>query len=197
MKVREKQYGKIDNIFAIYWGVGINAGVDGRYTNFLGLPEGHGGLLSYNISEVDIMDDSLNGEWMYFSNENIQGIFYAPLIREGLLEGLIDHDSIAYQKFVQIAKKDGLLECDKPLHRCRVCGLLQRDFPWGKDENEPTYKFCYCCGVAFGVEDTTLADIRVYRGNWISSGYQWNKIEKKPDIWDGDEQMLDIPFKYR
>lgn len=197
MRVREKKYGRIDDIFAIYWGVGMNLGIDGGYTNFLGLPKGHGGLLSYNVNEVDIIDDSLNGEWIFFKNENTQGVFYAPLIREGLLDELIDHDPATYKKFVQIAKRDGLLECDKPLQRCRVCGFLQSNFPWGEDGIEPTYEFCSCCGVVFGVEDTTLPDIRIYRGNWISNGYQWNDIDKKSDAWDVDEQMLDIPFKYR
>lgn len=40
------------------------------------------------------------------------------------------------------------------LPHCRVCGLDQRELPWGEDGTSLTFAICDCCGVEFGYEDS-------------------------------------------
>jgi hypothetical protein len=73
--------------------------------------------------------------------------------------------------------------------RCRVCGLLQADPPWGMDGKCPTYDFCACCGVEFGYGDASPAAILNWRNQWLAQGARWDEPEKKPADWDLQEQL--------
>ncbi len=73
--------------------------------------------------------------------------------------------------------------------RCRVCGLLQEEPPWGHDGKSPTYDFCPCCGVEFGYGDASLVGIRQWREKWIAAGANWDVPEQKPANWDRQEQL--------
>ena len=82
-------------------------------------------------------------------------------------------------------------------HNCRVCGLDIEDKSWGEDERCPTYEVCLCCGVEFGNEDYTIESTKEYRKQWIKKGCLWFNSKKKPENWNFEEQMLDIPVEYK
>jgi hypothetical protein len=77
--------------------------------------------------------------------------------------------------------------------KCRVCGLLQSEPPWGEDGMSPTFFYCPCCGVEFGYGDATLKAIKNWRANWISTGYKWSDTKSKPENWNVKDQIKDIP----
>ncbi|MBN6075083.1 hypothetical protein HYE60_07480 [Aggregatibacter actinomycetemcomitans] len=77
---------------------------------------------------------------------------------------------------------------------CRICGLIQDEPTW--EDDNPSYNLCPCCGVEFGYEDTTLASIRNYRNKWANSGYKWVELNIKPQNWNLDEQLKNIPASY-
>lgn len=57
---------------------------------------------------------------------------------------------------------------------CLVCGFEPGFLPWGVDGRTPTFDCCPCCGVQWGVGDTTTEEIRVYRGAWLRNGARWH-----------------------
>ncbi len=79
---------------------------------------------------------------------------------------------------------------------CRVCGLYNEDFPWGEDGKSPNYDYCFCCGVEFGNQDYTLESIRQYRENWLKNGAQWDEPSKKPEKWNLEVQLKQIPKEF-
>jgi hypothetical protein len=81
----------------------------------------------------------------------------------------------------------------KELLTCRVCGLIQADYPWGEDGISPTYDICPCCGVEFGYEDSTSASVKKYRQGWLEKGANWFDKKKKPANWRLEEQIINIP----
>jgi len=82
-------------------------------------------------------------------------------------------------------------------YECRVCGCYSEDFPWGEDGRSPTYHICPCCGVQFGKEDISLESIKKYRDEWITKGGIWFVKNKKPDGWNMEIQMKNIPEKFK
>ena len=66
----------------------------------------------YDSKEVEVVDSRLGGEWVYDGGVSINGMFYAPLIQEQLLDDVIDRDPEAIKKFLQFAIKDGLLDAE-------------------------------------------------------------------------------------
>ncbi len=82
-------------------------------------------------------------------------------------------------------------------HFCRICGLYSEDKPWGEDGNCPTYDICPCCGGEFGYEDCTVESTIDYRKQWIENGAKWFDLKYKPEDWDLEKQMQNIPDKYK
>ena len=80
---------------------------------------------------------------------------------------------------------------------CRVCGLKQEYAPWGEDENNPSFNICDCCGVEFGYEDRLKKSIQEYRTNWLNNGAKWHNLKEKPENWNLEEQLKQIPQKYK
>jgi len=81
-------------------------------------------------------------------------------------------------------------------HECRVCGYYSEDFPWGEDGESPSFQLCPCCGVQFGKEDISLDSIKKYRDEWVSKGGKWYTKEEKPERWNLEVQMKNIPDKF-
>lgn len=75
---------------------------------------------------------------------------------------------------------------------CRVCGLQQEDFPWGKDGKTPTFDICNCCGVEFGYEDITVESTSRFRDAWLANGAHWFKPKNKPLDWNPSAQLAKI-----
>ncbi len=82
-------------------------------------------------------------------------------------------------------------------HECRVCGCCFEDFPWGEDGKSPSFQICPCCGVQFGKEDRTLESIKTYRAEWKNSGGKWFMENERPECWDIEQQMKNIPDDFK
>ncbi|WP_387493124.1 hypothetical protein [Photorhabdus sp. RM96S] len=102
MKIKESD-GELIDVFAIYW---IN-----EKSLCLGMPRNYGGLSAYDLSQVTVIDPTLNGELVYFQNNN-PGIYHWALIKERLLDDLLELDETAYQRFLAILKAEGNIEQD-------------------------------------------------------------------------------------
>lgn len=81
-------------------------------------------------------------------------------------------------------------------HNCRICGLYIEELPWGEDGNYPSYEICSCCGVEFGNEDYKIESIRRYREEWIKKGSAWFEPSEKPEEWNREEQLKNIPQNF-
>ena len=79
---------------------------------------------------------------------------------------------------------------------CRICGLNQHEYPWGEDNNSPTFGICACCGAEFGYHDYTLEGIKEHRKRWLSNNGKWSEIKAMPPDWSLIEQMKNIPKEY-
>lgn len=80
-----------------------------------------------------------------------------------------------------------------PLFPCRVCGLLFREPPWGENGKSPTFEICPCCGVEFGYEDCNAETCRAYRSRWIAEGANWWDKNQRPESWNLDAQLCNVP----
>lgn len=84
-----------------------------------------------------------------------------------------------------------------PRFICRVCGFVH-DVPiWDDFGNAVLHEQCLCCGVSWGVEDTTLDDIRRYRAEWLAAGAPWVWPSIQPDDWEVELQLVNIPRSFR
>ena len=77
---------------------------------------------------------------------------------------------------------------------CRVCGFIdpEGEPPWGADNNTPTFDFCLCCGVEFGVEDSSYETMKQFRRNWLRAGAKWDEPKTKPANWNVAEQLENV-----
>jgi len=82
-------------------------------------------------------------------------------------------------------------------HNCRVCGLYIEELPWGASGDTPTYEICPCCGVEFGYEDLTVESTKNHRERWLTTGAKWFTPKDKPDGWDLEKQLLQIPYSFK
>lgn len=102
MKIKEKD-GTVINVFSIYW--------FDEETYFYGLPKGYGGLLAYRASEVSVIEPEMDFKVMYFEN-NAKSIHHWALIKERLLDDILERDEDAYKRFLEILKAEGLVDSD-------------------------------------------------------------------------------------
>lgn len=112
------------------------------------------------------------------------------------LSGLLFKDAIRIEKKGK-KRKDDKLFSEPNTHECRVCGQFSEKHPWGEDGKSPTLELCPCCGVQFGVDDDTIDIIKAYRAKWINEGTKWLTKEQKPDQWNIEEQLRNIPEKFK
>jgi hypothetical protein len=82
------------------------------------------------------------------------------------------------------------------LSPCRVCGLLFDEAPWGEDGKTPSFDICPCCGVEFGYEDATADGCRSYRIRWIAEGAIWWDESQRPEPWNLETQLQNIPLEF-
>ncbi|ENU31605.1 hypothetical protein F991_00372 [Acinetobacter sp. CIP-A165] len=80
---------------------------------------------------------------------------------------------------------------------CRVCGFIQCEEPWGEDGSTPNFMICACCGTEFGYEDCTKESVKVQRDKWLDAGGRWWELKNKPNNWDMNEQLKNIPIDYK
>ncbi len=99
MKIQEKD-GEIVSVYSIYW---IN-----NKTLFLGFPKNYGGLRAYDLANVSVIEPDLMGDFVFFED----GIYHSALIKERLLDDILERDETAYQRFLQILKDEGRIDPD-------------------------------------------------------------------------------------
>lgn len=87
-------------VFAVYWMAGK--------TYFYGFSKGYNGLLAYNAENVEIVDPTMSGDFIFFED----GVFFKPLIEERLLDDLVEGDETAYKRFIEILKSEGRIDPD-------------------------------------------------------------------------------------
>lgn len=85
---------------------------------------------------------------------------------------------------------------NKELYICRICWFENDFFVWGELWESPSFRICPCCGTEFWYEDCQLSAIKENRKKWLSSQIKWFDENKKPDNWDLEEQIKNIPKKY-
>ena len=83
------------------------------------------------------------------------------------------------------------------LSSCRVCGLLFVEPPWGSDGKTPSYEFCSCCGVEFGYQDSLPSGAQAFRRKWLADGAHWREPAMKPIEWRLDEQLQNVPTRFK
>jgi len=83
---------------------------------------------------------------------------------------------------------------------CRICGFLYDDYyPWGENGNTPDYEMCACCGGEFGFDDDIHAcgkPIQEYRSKWIDEGANFYNPSKRPENWNLEVQLGNIPEEF-
>ena len=81
---------------------------------------------------------------------------------------------------------------DRALFTCPVCGhcaLMEDPLPLFN-----THEICECCGVQFGLEVSSCADIAACRQRWLESGAEWFHTETQPQHWGRSEAVVDAVF---
>ncbi len=99
MKITEKISGQSFTVYAIYWAR--------DKTYFYYFPARSGGLSSIAEDEMEITDPTIGNDFEYVrTGEIFSGFFHKYLIREKLLDDLLDHDPVAYKKFVSLLGRE-------------------------------------------------------------------------------------------
>ncbi|MGI5530348.1 hypothetical protein ACQEVX_24070 [Streptomyces syringium] len=78
---------------------------------------------------------------------------------------------------------------------CRICGYS--DGGTFREDGWPVGTICDCCGTQAGIGDTTLEQVREIRAHWVKQGAQWWAPKHKPENWDPDEQLSNLPLQWR
>ncbi|HHQ6628034.1 TPA: hypothetical protein ACSTL5_004579 [Serratia fonticola] len=101
MKIKPFNSSNIIDVYAVYW--------TRKNTLFLGMPKGQYGLIAYNSQDVDVVEPNLSGNFTYFRN-TCSGIYHWALIKEKLLDGLLENDEYAYNRFIDILREEGHID---------------------------------------------------------------------------------------
>ena len=82
---------------------------------------------------------------------------------------------------------------------CRVCGYDDGSIRWEAEDGElyPSYLICECCGSESGYYDTIIKAIRSNREKWVNNGAKWKHLRSKPQEWDLEKQLAQIPDEYK
>ncbi|TDB52078.1 hypothetical protein [Photorhabdus khanii] len=102
--MRIKNQELLIDVYAVYW-------VNGD-TLFLGMPKNYGGLLAYDSRQIEVIEHNLSGNFIYFQNNGINGIYHSALIQEKLLDDILELDETAYRRFLKILKAEGSIAQD-------------------------------------------------------------------------------------
>ena len=96
-----------------------------------------------------------------------------------------------------VVAREGVRPDDPSL--CLVCGLKYEpgDEPWGASGVDPTFAYCYCCGVEFGYGDSSSAGIRRWRQTWLDNGATWSDEAHRPQGWNMKDQLARLPERVR
>jgi hypothetical protein len=95
MKVLDKVSGQLFEVYGIYWHEGK--------TYFYCFPKNSLGISSYGQDEVDVVDKVVGADFEYhLGSDGIPGLIHKHLLRDQLLDALLEHDPDAFRKFVSL-----------------------------------------------------------------------------------------------
>jgi hypothetical protein len=67
----------------------------------------------------------------------------------------------------------------------------------GYDEELPSHEICPCCGVRFGYEDDSYDGVIDYRHQWFKERAKLFSIGRRPNDWNLEAQLKNIPYKWK
>ncbi|PCI40125.1 MAG: hypothetical protein COB53_01980 [Elusimicrobia bacterium] len=82
-------------------------------------------------------------------------------------------------------------------YHCRICGWRHKKPPWGLDGKTPFFTHCDCCGGEVGWQDRTVDLVKKTRANWMGRGSPWFSKGMKPEDWNRERQLEDVPKEFR
>lgn len=93
---------------------------------------------------------------------------------------------------------------------CLICGYPNLDEqPFNEGKFHSTHEICPSCGFHYGYNDLNgtgeypesfkeLDIVKAYREKWIKNGSKWwSKGQSKPENWNPEEQLKNIPEEFR
>lgn len=60
-----------------------------------------------------------------------------------------------------------------------------------------TFEICPCCGIEYGYGDATLEGLICHRQQWIAEGARWFDPKERPEHWSLEQQLANIPERFR
>lgn len=95
MEINDKVSGKDLTVYGLYW--------SSDQTFFCCFPKQSKGMNSYRESDVDVANFEVGPDFAFAVMTNgIRGVFHKVLLQENLLDGLLEFDSEAYDRFVAL-----------------------------------------------------------------------------------------------
>ncbi len=119
--------------------------------------------------------------------------FFWVMVVAWTILGYLGFAQPLYKTALKILNKDSR----QAKYACRVCGFLHISPPWGFDGSTPNYNICECCGVEFGYEDCLVKSVKQYRIRWLEGGCKWWSRKHKPENWDLETQLKNIPNQFK
>lgn len=84
---------------------------------------------------------------------------------------------------------------NKAEYICRICWYEDYE-PFWLETGWPSWQICVCCWSESWYYDTLDNAIKNNRKKWIEWWCKWFDPKEKPENWDIEEQMKNIPEKY-
>ena len=95
MKVREKQYGHVYEVFGIYW--------HADHTYFCCLNHADSALNVLDSTEAEVIDARLGAQFVFHKTANqMNGVFHVHLLVNSLLDRLLEYERAAYDEFLRL-----------------------------------------------------------------------------------------------
>jgi hypothetical protein len=95
MKVREKQYGHVYEVFGIYW--------QADRTYFCCLNHIDSALNVIGETEAEVTDAQLGPEFVFHRTANqMNGVFHVHLLADSLLDRLLEYERAAYDELLHL-----------------------------------------------------------------------------------------------
>jgi hypothetical protein len=99
MKIKELTSGQCFTVYGVYW--------HDNKTYFYCFPKNSVGISSFSEDEIQIIDRTIDSDFEYVrTDERTSGFFHGHLLEGQLMDRLLEHDPVAYTKFVSLIGKE-------------------------------------------------------------------------------------------
>lgn len=206
MDIVEKSTGERQRVIGIYW-----VGGETSETYIVGFSPSRRTHTIFREGDgsCEIVDNIISERFTYYGNSDSPDAFRslinsviveaksvdAERVVAGMWDDLINYEPGAHDRLIELLPE--LLDVGlEYLYCCRVCGYRLPFYTWGRDNKSPTFELCPCCGVQFGVMDETPLLASQERQRWLSEGMPWFQKDQKPENWQPEEQLAQIPSEF-